>query len=210
MISEVNDGRPQLHVGMVSGPGFSATGWLTSSSTGRPPFVQLIDVAPTALTALGLDQPASMNGQPMRSVGRRPELGQAVGQLDDANTAATVHHRNTGFFFWSLVVVSAALVGFGMLALGGMRGGRGRSSAAGRRVLRLLAVAAAALPIATYLAGLVPWERSGAPVPVLVAAVLGADVVVTAIALLGPWRRYRLGRRSPFLPSPWPPSSPTC
>jgi hypothetical protein len=68
-ISEVNDGRPQLHVGMASGPGFAADGWLTSSSTGRAPFVQLIDLAPTALAALGLDQPASMNGQPMRATG---------------------------------------------------------------------------------------------------------------------------------------------
>jgi hypothetical protein len=192
-ISEVNDGRPQLHVGMVSGPGFSPTGWLTSASTGRAPFAQLIDVAPTALAALGLDQPASMNGQPMRSTGHRPELSQAVSQLDDANTGATVHHRNTGVFFWTLVLVSGGLVGFGMLVLGGLRGGRRRSSAAWRYPLRVLAVAAAALPIATYLAGLVPWEASGAPVPVLIASLVAADLAVTAVALLGPWRRHRLG-----------------
>jgi hypothetical protein len=192
-ISEVNDGRPQLHVGMVSGPGFDPTGWLTSASTGRAPFVQLIDVAPTALAALGLDQPASMNGQPMRATGHRPQLAQAVQELDDANTAATVHYRHTGFFFWSLVLVSGALVVFGVLVLGGLRGGRGRSSDAGRRPLRVLAVAAAALPIATYLAGLIPWESSGAPTLTMVAAVLAADLLVTLLALLGPWRRHRLG-----------------
>ena len=192
-ISEVNDGRPQLHVGMVSGPGFSTTGWLTSASTGRAPFAQLIDIAPTALAALGLDQPASMNGQPMRSSGSRPELAHAVQELDDANTAATVHHRHTGFFFWTLVLVSAALVALGVLVLGGLRGGPGRSSDAGRRPLRVLAVAAAGLPIATYLAGLVPWERSGAPVATLALSVLAADVVITLVALLGPWRAHRLG-----------------
>ncbi|MCW2701113.1 MAG: rane protein of unknown function, partial [Blastococcus sp.] len=51
----------------------------------------------------------------------------------------------------------------------------------------------AALPIATYLAGLVPWEATGAPVPALVAAVGGADLAVVALAVLGPWRRRRLG-----------------
>ena len=135
-ISEVNDGRPQLHVGMASGPGFSPTGWLTSASTGRAPYVQLIDVAPTALRALGLDQPASMNGQPMRSTGERPALASAVAELEAVNTAATIHHRNTGFFFWTLVLVSAALVGLGMLVLGGVPGLQPRRSAWGRRALR--------------------------------------------------------------------------
>jgi hypothetical protein len=192
-ISEVNDGRPQLHVGMASGPGFDSTGWLTSSSTGRAPFVQLIDLAPTALQALGLQQPASMNGQPMRSSGSRPELSKAVAELDAVNTAATVHYRNTGVLFWTLVLVSSALVVLGMLVLGGVPGRATRARPGGRRPLRVLAVAAAALPIATYLAGLVPWERTGAPVPVLIAALVGADVVVAAVALLGPWRRHRLG-----------------
>jgi len=192
-ISEVNDGRPQLHVGMASGPGFDSSGWLTSSSTGRAPFVQLIDLAPTALRSLGLEQPASMNGQPMRATGTRPPLARAVQELDWDNTGATVHHRNTGFFFWTLVLVSAGLVALGMLVLGGRRGHAAGSRLVGRRVLRGLAVAAAALPISTYLAGLVPWERSASPVPALVGSVFAAVVVVTAIALLGPWRRSRLG-----------------
>jgi hypothetical protein len=193
-ISEVNDGRPQLHVGMAEGPGFASSGWLTSSSTGRAPYVQLIDLAPTALQALGLEQPASMNGQPMRVSGKRPGLSRAVTELDQTNTAATVHHRNTGVFFWTLVLVSSAVVLLGILLLGGVpwRPTRDRG-AAGRRILRTAAVAAAALPIATYLAGLIPWERSGSPVPSLIGALVAADLVVAGIALLGPWRRYRLG-----------------
>ena len=192
-ISEVNDGRPQLHVGMADGPGFDPSGWLTSASTGRAPFAQLIDLAPTALRGLGLEQPASMNGQPLRSTGTRPELSRAVQELDWVNTAATVHHRNTGFFFWSLVLVSSALVVLGVLVLGGVPGRPAVSRLAGRRPLRGLAMAAAALPIATYLAGVVPWERTGSPVPALVVAVVTADLVVAGIALLGPWRRRRLG-----------------
>ena len=192
-ISEVNDGRPQLHVGMAEGPGFGPSGWLSSSSTGRAPYAQLIDLAPTALGALGLDQPASMNGQPLRVSGERPELARAVQELEWVNTAATVHHRNTGAFFWVLVFVSGALVALGLLVLGGLRVRPVLSGIVGRRVLRVLAVVAAALPIATYLAGLVPWERSDTPAPALVAAVVAADLAVAAIALLGPWRRRRLG-----------------
>jgi hypothetical protein len=195
-VSEVNDGRPQLHVGMATGPGFGA-GWLTSSSTGRVPYAQLIDVAPTVLRALGEARPASFNGQPMRASGERPEPAEAVTTLVRANVAATVHHRSTGYFFWSLVTVSALVVAAGAAVLGiRLRSGPGR--AAGRTGppvggVRVLALAAAALPVSTYLGGLVPWERFDAPLAALTASVLAADAVVLAAALLGPWRRRRLG-----------------
>jgi hypothetical protein len=199
-IAEVNDGRPQLHVGIVSGPGFSSAGWLDSASTGRAPFIQLIDIAPTALEALGLDRPASMNGQPLRVAGDRPALADAVPELERINTAATVHHRNVGRFFWLLVAASAALVGYGIFVLGsgrnrgaGPSGRRPARGVRGRSALRTLALVVAALPVATYLAGLAPWEAAGAPVAALVVAVAVADLVVLAAALLGPWRRRRLG-----------------
>jgi hypothetical protein len=189
-ISEVNDGRPQLHVAMAAGPGFTDPRWLVSASTGRAPFVQLIDIAPTVLRALDLPVPPSMNGQPMRADGERPDLSAAVTELERINTAATVHHRSTGFFFWTLVTVTAVLVGLALLALSG-RFGAVRSP--GRRLLRLLALAAAALPVATYLAGLAPWERADSPALWLTAAVVGADLLVLAVAVLGPWRRWPLG-----------------
>ncbi|SDG10262.1 hypothetical protein SAMN05660662_0346 [Blastococcus aurantiacus] len=193
-ISEVNDGRPQLHVGIASGPGFDTGGWLSSASTGRAPYVQLIDLAPTALRALGLDVPASMNGQPLRATSDRPALAEAVTDLEHMNVAATVHHRNVGAFFWLVVLIGAATVALGVLVRGvrggGARLGRVRGAPA---ALRVLCLAVAALPVATYLAGLVPWERTASPLTSLVLAVLGAAGVVTAAALLGPWRRARLG-----------------
>jgi hypothetical protein len=63
----------------------------------------------------------------------------------------------------------------------------------GPRLLRVLAIGAAAVPVSTYLANLVPWELSGAPRWALAGSVLGATLVVSAAALLGPWRRRRLG-----------------
>jgi hypothetical protein len=194
-ISEVNDGRPQLHVGIATGPGFDSGGWLDSASTGRAPYAQLIDLAPTALTALGLDAPPSMNGQPLRVAGDRPELAQAVTDLEQMNVAATVHHRNVGDFFWLLVVVGAALLALGIVLLGVRHRPRAPSVPVlrARAGLRLLCLAVASVPVATYLAGVVPWERSGAPLMSLTLAVLGAAAVVTAAAALGPWRRSPIG-----------------
>jgi len=206
-ISEVNGGRPQLHVGLANGPGMSP-GWLSSASTGRAPFTQLIDVAPTALRALGLERPASMNGQPVTVAADRPDLATALAELERVNTRAVVHYRSTGTTFGLLVGVNAAVVLLGLLALGGWdrgwlpgrSGGRVRSwlrhRRAGRRtaaVLRVLALAVAALPISTYLANLVPWELSSAPRPALAGSVLGVDLLLTALAALGPWRHRRLG-----------------
>ena len=70
-ISEVNDGRPQLHVGIASGPGFDTGGWLDSASTGRAPYVQLIDLAPTALRRPGAGR-AGVDERPAAARRRRP------------------------------------------------------------------------------------------------------------------------------------------
>jgi hypothetical protein len=185
-------------------------GWLSSASTGRAPFAQLIDVAPTILRALDLDPPDSMNGQPWTVSGQRPGLADALAELERTNTRAVVHYRSTGAAFWLFVLVNAALVVGGMLVLGGWnrgwlpgRAGRGRRLRSwlrrrtpGRRgppLLRVLALGVAALPVSTYLANLAPWELSSTPRAALAASVLGAAVGVTAVAALGPWRRHRLG-----------------
>ncbi|GAB3363971.1 hypothetical protein [Modestobacter lapidis] len=196
-ISEVNDGRAQLHVGLVSGAG-TRTGWLTSASTGRAPFVQLIDVAPTALRALGIDQPASMNGQPMTVAGDRPALPAAIAELTDANIRASTHYRSTSLFFSCLVVVNALLVATGMLVLGGW--GRPLSRwplrSAGlrwRAALRAGCLVAAALPVATYLANALPWEHAASPRWALAGAVPAVALLVALVAGLGPWRRSRTG-----------------
>ena len=194
-ISEVNDGRAQLHVGIAAGPGFSSPAWLSSASTGRTPFVQLIDVAPTALRALGRAPVPSMNGQPVQASGSRPALDDAVAELRRANTAATVHYRSTGTFFLVLVAVNTLVVGLGLLTLGARRRADPGSPARERLrgPLRAVSLAVAALPVATYLANLAPWERAPAPRMALAGAVLAATVGVAAVAGLGPWRRPRLG-----------------
>ncbi|SDX98047.1 hypothetical protein SAMN05661080_01907 [Modestobacter sp. DSM 44400] len=191
-LSEVNDGRPQLHVGLAAGTGTGA-GWLTSASTGRVPFFQLIDVAPTVLRALGIEQPASMNGQPVTATADRPALPEALALLHDANIRATSHYRSTGKAFWTLVAANAALVAAGVLVLGISARVPARGGRRARVRLRAACLAAAALPVATYLADLLPWQDAGSPRWALVAAVVAADLVVAAVAGLGPWRRRRIG-----------------
>ncbi len=211
-VSEVNDGRPQLHVAIAHGPGFTG-GWLRSASTGRAPFVQLIDTAPTVLQALGVAEPASMNGQPMSATGTRPPLAQAVADLERANTRAAVHYRSTNDFFWLLVLLNAGVVALGLLTLGGWRAhdqlrnrtprrlrnwwARRRPGPGTRerwrRVVRPVCLAAASLPVASYLASAVPWEASATPGTALAGAVVGCTLLLTAVAVLGPWRHRPLG-----------------
>jgi uncharacterized protein YggT (Ycf19 family) len=196
-ISEVNDGRPQLHLGLAAGPG-TTPGWLTSASTGRAPFVQLIDVAPTVLRALGLDQPASMNGQPMSVAGDRPALTTAIAELIDANIRASTHYRSTGVFFWALVLINAAVVAAGLLVLGGWPWTPSRWPVRSvgprwRPLLRAGCLVAAALPVSTYLANALPWEDAGSPGWALAGAVPAVAVGVALVAGLGPWRRSRTG-----------------
>jgi hypothetical protein len=61
------------------------------------------------------------------------------------------------------------------------------------RVLQVGAVALAAMPAASFLAGLVPWWRTAAPTTSFWLVVLGWAALVTAVAFAGPWRRSVLG-----------------
>jgi hypothetical protein len=64
-------------------------------------------------------------------------------------------------------------------------------------------MALAALPVATYLADLVPWERAASPAVALLAALVLADLAVLALAVLGPWRRARWGPALAILVVTW-------
>ena len=122
-----------------------------------------------------------MNGQPLR-VDRRAAGARArrSPSSSDVNTAATVHHRNIGAFFW---IAGARrrrrVVVLGMLVLGGLRGRRRpRPSAAGRAgccgVLALVGGRRCRSP-PTW-PGSSRGSATGAPVPALVAAVVAADL----------------------------------
>ena len=181
--SETGVNTSSLHVAIDVGPGIEP-GYLTSASTGRAPYVQLIDVAPTALDRLGLDSPTSMVGQPFQPGQSRPEpLAEAVAALTDANVAARAQGSLTTTFFWWLVVLTAALCLACLLVL---------RAGTPLKVARVVALVVATLPVATFLANLVPWWRTATPM-LLAALVAVAMVAISALALAGPWRSRPLG-----------------
>ncbi|MGH3453482.1 MAG: hypothetical protein ACRDP2_03625, partial [Nocardioidaceae bacterium] len=182
-VSDRPEGDPAMHLALAYADGLPS-GLLVSASTGRVPYVQLIDVAPTALSALGRQRPAAMAGRPV-TIGE-PDVGprQAMDRLLEAAQASAAHRAETPpLVRWWVGLTSAALI----IGLVLVRLGRWQPA------VRTGAVAVAAFPVATLLANLVPWWRAEHSGLAWAACLLAGVVAVSAAALAGPWRRLRYG-----------------
>ena len=188
-VSDVADERAQLHVALLDGPGFTS-GVLQSGSTRRAPFVQLSDVAPTALEYLDIAVPKEMPYQPMRAVSGG-SIDDRRSWFDDLAQQADVQGQLTPPFFGLLVLLQAILYLGAYLILRRHPRDRTRSRVLG--FTHVVAVAAAAGPAATYLANVLPWWQAERPVPLLLLAISLAGATLTAIAFAGPWRRHPFG-----------------
>ncbi len=165
------DGEPQallLPSGSHGHPGRS-TGLVTSPSTHQAGLVQLTDLAPTLLAALGASAPTSMTGQaltlpdgatslePLGPTARpAPEAPASVRELVDGALRAKASQRTTLPASVTIIAAAAVLV---VLAARSLRG------PAGRRHLHGVGVAATvvgALPLGAWLGMVVPWWRLGA------------------------------------------------
>ncbi|MEO3786252.1 hypothetical protein ABGB12_23235 [Actinocorallia sp. B10E7] len=180
-------GTPHLHVALGSG-GFGR-GHLTSSATRRDGLVTLTDVTATALDRLGIELPSGAVGSVWKTVPSGDPAGAKAAALNDQDLAAQAIRRLSGVFFVVLFTVQLLLYGYAAIAL--RRGAKDR-----RRILgwtRVGALAGAATPAATYLAGLLPWWRSSHPGALLVVCVAALSALITALALAGPWRRSITG-----------------
>ena len=147
-----------LHVALAVGPGLDH-GTLTSASTRRLGYVQLIDVTPTVLATLGLPVPRDLPGQPFTVHGSALSTATLV-DLDDR---AVAQKRVTVPFF----VVTIA----GSLLLLCRRRWRPRA-----------ALVAAGLPAGSFLAGVAPWWSSGVP---LLALLVTSTSFALLLALVG-------------------------
>ena len=156
------DGTADLAVAVAAGPSFDR-GALRSASTRRAPYVQLVDVAPTVLALLGEPVPEVMDGEPWQVRGPAPAVDELVALSDRATTARAV----TVPFFVVLVACLLALL-FGL---------RSRP-----RALALAGRSGTAAVGASYAAQLVPWERSPAPLPTLLALVAVLSVATALVA----------------------------
>jgi hypothetical protein len=154
-------GPAHLHVAAVIG---LVRGTLTSASTHRSSYVQLIDVAPTILSLEHLGVPDSMVGRSMHVTGRTPpRLSTLVDDDKHARTAADVGGptRNT-----LAILLAVVLVGW-LFRL---------------RAAHLAARALVAAPVVTYLMQVVPWWRWGTVA--YVAIVAGGALVFAALVSL--------------------------
>ena len=191
-VAETDARHPRLHVAMAAGPGFTS-GYLASASTRRAPYVQLTDVAPTVLRALGRDVPDTVAGRPFAGgidADARPAgaagLDATVRQLADADTRSVEQRRVLGPFFGGLGVVVAVLCGALTAALSTRRSrpaGRWGGLARAVPVLRTVAVGLAAVPVATFLANLVPWWRTSTPLLAVSAATAAGAGLILALAV---------------------------
>lgn len=152
-------GSPHLLTTVVSGPGY-AGGLLTAASTRQPGIVTLTDLAPTVAHWLGESVPGYLTGSVIARGDRGP-LPSAVRALDGRDVAEQVWMGTHAWFLLGYAVADVAAFGIPALILWGRDAKRRRRRAACWRVAGVFAVA---VPVATFLAGLVPWWEQSHPV----------------------------------------------
>lgn len=191
---------PQLQLLATAGPSGDGAGGdpefagslLGSRSTRQDGLVQVTDLMPTVLRALGVTPPAGLPGSPVVPVGDSDGAAERLRTLLDYNEAALAVQPLVPPFFNGLVIAQILLYGAAALALRNRWGGRdGRGHVLSS--LRRVAVVFATVPVSTFLANLVPWWRSEDDLTTVVGVVLVWVAVISAVALLGPWRDRRLG-----------------
>lgn len=189
-------GTPHLGAMAATGPatqGEYGPGLLGSRSTRQPALVQATDLMPTLLWLLGVDPPSGLVGSPVRPLpDRSASATDRLRRVLDLDASAAAVKELIPPFFAGLVIAELLLYGLAAIALRVQWGGpRGRRPVL--RWLRRVALVFASVPVATFLANLIPWWRSGNDLLAVVAAVGLWTALVMVVATLGPWRNKRLG-----------------
>ncbi|WP_155830316.1 hypothetical protein [Glycomyces tenuis] len=177
-----------LHPVLYAGHGIEA-GSLTSATTGRDGYVQLVDLAPTALDVVGADVPAAMSGRPA-SVEADPahssEAAVAAG-VDETQASAAVAEVGWKFYGTLAALGVAAVAAAVWLLIGPDRL---------RPLARTVCVAVSAIPVAGVAAGIPPWWRADNPELAFWLVIAAGVTVLTAAAWLP---GLRAGRRAALM-----------
>lgn len=180
--------------GETTEAGFEGPGaYLASESTRRPGLVILTDTTPTLLSELGMRLTEPTNGRVWHTTDRPATTDESVKRLVDFNTAAVVVGTAIPGFFSGLVALQLLIYAAAAYTLHRYSDGQRSKRKLVLSLTRVVALASAAFPVASYLANLIPWWAAGTPMLALLACVLLADAVVVALAVLGPWRDNVLG-----------------
>lgn len=185
-VADTDDER-RLRLVIAEGPGFTG-GWLTSRSTGRPGHLQLVDLAPTAVTALGRPLPqVRLAGHPAEVVpGRSGSLAEDVMTLVRADTGAErAGPARQAFLLWWVVGFLLLLL-VSVPVLRRVRAGRWRDR------LGPLPVAVTLIGPAALVAGGLPWWRTEPAEAVFVASLLALVAAGTALVVALWWPRGML------------------
>ena len=171
---------PHLQLALADGPGYSA-GLLNAASTRQPGLVVLTDLTPTVLGWLGETVPPQTVGAHITR-GDRGSLASTVQDLTGRDTAEQVWRDTHDEFFWAYALADAAVLGAIGLAFRGAAEDKRRRRA---RWWRVAGVFAAAVPVGTFLANLVPWSTAAHPAAWLYSVSVALAVVIALAALLG-------------------------
>jgi hypothetical protein len=185
-----------LRVGVAAGPqptdGTFGARWLTSPSTRWDGLVILADLSSTLLAYAGVDTPERMVGHAWQPGEPHPtQPTETLRQLLGASTAADVFKSQSGPFFQYLGLIELLLFGTAYY-LFGRSVGRPRRRVL-LRSLGLFALTAASLPVASFLANLVPWWLFDHPALTLWPLMLAIAIVLALVAAYGPWRSRAYG-----------------
>lgn len=186
---------------------------LESRSTRQPGMIQSTDLTPTILRMLDVDAPPGLVGAPALASPDQGTARERVDDLADEQRHAAAVRPLRGPFTSVLVLVNlllyaAVIVGLNRRFLDRTAAwlDRRRSAAAARtaaalrsrrpgaplRTVRAVAVGVGSLPVASYLANLLPWWQADNPALVHLGAVAMITIGIASIALTRPWRSQLL------------------
>lgn len=174
VVSPIAGEVERLTVAAARGPGLASGAELRSPSTRRGGYVTLPDIAPTVLNHLGVEPPASMTGRPMTAAEGTAPLSEHVVKLADADEAARFRDRWLTPFLSTFITLHALVSIVALVAV--LRAGREGVP----RWLRAPTLVLLALPTATFLLGLLPAAKWGAPLAFL--TLTGLSVGLAAVA----------------------------
>ncbi|GMA23402.1 hypothetical protein GCM10025864_11610 [Luteimicrobium album] len=198
-----------LQLALGAGPALSTHGdasgghtILAAGSTRQPGMIQDTDVLPTVVHAVGIGASVPESATVGTTIGTARSDASGTDRLDglvDVSRHASAVKPLIANFYLLLILANLALYAFATVLL---RLDAKRLGAVGRwlrenpsgvlKGLVAVGIALGSIPVSTTLANAFPWWRASAPAWTLAGIVVALDVVITAVAMLVPWRRAPL------------------
>jgi len=179
-----------LHTLIITGPGVPH-GLLTSLSTRQPGFLQTTDLSALALTRVG--------SPPTLREGRRPVVRPSsdptapITKVTGLTQALNIEHPFVPVFFGLFLGGAGLAMAIGLAWVWMARRRPDGLPPVLRWWFAVVGAMCASMPVTTFLVGLVPWWRSPSSRVALSIAIIAVSAALTAVALLGPWKRWVAG-----------------